>query len=81
MYFNEWSRVRCDSCGKWFGDYELFTLPEDCYPHLECDNEFIVCDSCSSKRTVDEWLKWIPKGRKKLEERIRKQEERDLKNQ
>jgi len=67
MKFNELDRERCDRCGTWKESCSLVTLPEEIYPILKMDNEFSVCMKCIDKYSIEQWKKWIPKGRAKFE--------------
>ena len=67
MKFNEMDRMRCDRCGQWREFCSLVTLHEELFHLLTADNEFSVCMKCIDKYSIDQWTKWIPKGRAKFE--------------
>lgn len=66
---------RCDHCGKWVGDCQLVTFPEEYFPLLTSDNEFNLCTECANKCIINKkynkeyWLKWIEQKRKAIEDR------------
>ena len=69
--FNEFARERCDRCGRWVDFCSLVTLDEELYPILKADNEFSVCMTCIDKYSIEQWKRWIPKGRAKFDKRLK----------
>ena len=64
-------RWRCDHCGKWVGDCELVTFPEEYFPLLTSDDEFSFCFECmiDEKYNKEYWLNWIEKKRQIIKKR------------